>query len=96
MDLGRHLRGRQVNAWKEAELSLLGKMPDARVAKNTGRTPDAVRQKREELRIPNPTARPRKPKPALLTEGEMGDSEEIAGPGDADPCHAVPNGARGG
>jgi hypothetical protein len=34
---------------------LLGQVPDAEVARQTGRTTDAVRQKREELGRPNPT-----------------------------------------
>jgi hypothetical protein len=40
--------------WTEEELALLGTLPDAKVSRKTGRTPGAVRQKREELGIPNP------------------------------------------
>jgi hypothetical protein len=45
--------------WSRDELALLGKLPDEEVARRVGRTPNAVRQKREKLGIPNPTARPR-------------------------------------
>jgi hypothetical protein len=31
-------------------------MTDTKIAKKTGRTPSAVRQKREELGVPNPTS----------------------------------------
>ena len=34
--------------------ALLGKLPDEELARRTGRTPNAVRQKRETLSIPKP------------------------------------------
>ena len=40
--------------WAPEDMSLLGTMPDEEVARRTGRTAGAVRQKREELGIPNP------------------------------------------
>jgi hypothetical protein len=40
--------------WTPEDISLLGQVPDAHVARRTGRTVGAVRQKREELGIPNP------------------------------------------
>jgi hypothetical protein len=45
--------------WAPAELKLLGKRPDDEVAARTGRTPNAVRIKRERLGIPNPRDRRR-------------------------------------
>jgi hypothetical protein len=42
--------------WTAKELALLGTLPDDKVARRTKRTPSAVRQKREELSIPNPTS----------------------------------------
>jgi hypothetical protein len=44
-------RGR---GWTAGQLALLGVHPDSRVAALTGRSENAVRQKREELVIPNP------------------------------------------
>jgi hypothetical protein len=40
--------------WTAEHLALLGGLPDEEVARRTGRTEDAVRQKREKLGIPNP------------------------------------------
>jgi hypothetical protein len=40
--------------WAPEDISLLGTMPDEEVARRTRRTAGAVRQKREELGIPNP------------------------------------------
>jgi hypothetical protein len=40
--------------WTAEHIALLGTMPDGAVARRTGRTLGAVRQKREELGIPNP------------------------------------------
>jgi hypothetical protein len=51
--------------WSDADLALLGKLPDEEVARRTGRTWNAVRQKREKLGIPRPPARPRDDGPAL-------------------------------
>jgi hypothetical protein len=39
--------------WTADQLSLLGNMPDAQVARRTGRTVSAVRIKRQKLGIPN-------------------------------------------
>jgi len=41
-------------AWKAREVRLLGRLPDAEVARRTGRDADAVRVKRQSLGIPNP------------------------------------------
>jgi hypothetical protein len=49
-------------------LLLLGKRSDARVAKKTGRTLEGVRQKRQELGIPNPRAREWQPEELRLLE----------------------------
>jgi hypothetical protein len=55
LDLGRHLRhGYHGPRWTKAERALLGKLPDAQVARRTGRTAAAVRVKRVELVLPNP------------------------------------------
>jgi hypothetical protein len=55
LNLGRHLvTGYHGPLWTEEETALLGTVPDGEVARRTGRTAGAVRQKREELRIPNP------------------------------------------
>jgi hypothetical protein len=44
--------------WTQAEVALLGKVPDEEVARRTGRTPRAVRQKREMLgRARSPASR---------------------------------------
>jgi hypothetical protein len=42
--------------WSSEEVALLGVLTDDEVAQRTGRTPAAVRQKREELGIKNPAA----------------------------------------
>jgi hypothetical protein len=50
LNLGRHLRkGYHGRCWTKAEETLLGRVPDEVVAQRTGRSPDAVRQKREAL-----------------------------------------------
>jgi hypothetical protein len=41
--------------WTEADIALLGTMPDEEVGRRTGRTVEGVRQKREELGISNPS-----------------------------------------
>jgi hypothetical protein len=46
--------------WSLAELRLLGRLPDDEVAARLGRSPNAVRCKREKLGIPNPRARRRR------------------------------------
>jgi hypothetical protein len=40
--------------WTPEDIALLGTVPDVEVARRTGRTLEAVRQKREELGIRNP------------------------------------------
>jgi hypothetical protein len=56
-DLKRHLHpGYHGPRWTPQELALLGALPDDEVAAQIGKTPGAVRQKREGLGIPNPTA----------------------------------------
>jgi hypothetical protein len=42
--------------WAAEDIALLGQVADAELARRTGRTVGAVRQKREELGIPNPAA----------------------------------------
>jgi hypothetical protein len=60
LNLGRYLhKGYPGRVWTTKERALLGKLPDDEVARRTGRTRNAVRQKREKLGIPNPTARAR-------------------------------------
>jgi hypothetical protein len=50
LDLGRHLhKGYYGSWWTKAEERLLGRLPDEQVARRTGRSVDAVRQKREAL-----------------------------------------------
>jgi transposase-like protein len=46
--------------WSRREVALLGKLPDEEVATKVGRTPNAVRIKREKLGIPNPRVRRRR------------------------------------
>jgi hypothetical protein len=54
-DLGRNLvTGYRGPLWAAGEIALLGTFPDEEAARRTGRTVNAVRQKREELGIPNP------------------------------------------
>jgi hypothetical protein len=56
-DLKRHLHpGYHGPRRTPQEVALLGTLPDEEVAARTGKTPGAVRQKREELGIPNPAA----------------------------------------
>jgi hypothetical protein len=54
LNLGRFLDPAHGEGWTAEELALLGTVADAEVARRIGRTYEAVRQKREELRIPNP------------------------------------------
>ena len=62
LNLGRHLPTGCSHApwWSPAELRLLGSLPDDEVAAKVGRTPNAVRCKREKLGIPNPVDRRRR------------------------------------
>ncbi len=56
-NLAQHLRmAYRDENWTGEEIALLGQLPDTKVARKTGRTQSAVRQKREELGIPNPTS----------------------------------------
>jgi hypothetical protein len=55
LNLGQYLDPAHGQGWTRAELRLLGKQSDAQVAARTGRSANAVRQKREELGIPNPS-----------------------------------------
>jgi hypothetical protein len=53
LDLSRHLRPRfRGDEWTETEMKLLGKLPDAEVARRTGRTVEAARIKRTRMRLP--------------------------------------------
>jgi hypothetical protein len=55
-DLQRHLRAAvREETWTAEEVALLGQLPDAEVARKIRRTVSAVRQKREELGLANPT-----------------------------------------
>jgi hypothetical protein len=55
-DLQRHLRAAvHEETWTVEEVALLGQLPDAEVARQTGRTTEAVRVKRVRLGLPNPT-----------------------------------------
>src|SRR5262249_47610344 len=50
-------RGYHGPLWTDEQLALLGKEPDDVVAARVGRTPNAVRLRRQLLRIPNPCDR---------------------------------------
>jgi hypothetical protein len=53
LGLARHLAaGYHGPRWTPEELALLGRLPDEEVARWIGRTPNAVRQRRELLGIP--------------------------------------------
>jgi hypothetical protein len=55
-DQAQHFRAAvHEETWTEEEITLLGQLPDAKIARKIGRTVSAVRQKREELGRPNPT-----------------------------------------
>jgi hypothetical protein len=59
-NLAQYLRlGYHGPRWTKGDLALLGRLPDEEVARRTGRSRNAVRQRRERLGIPNPTARAR-------------------------------------
>jgi hypothetical protein len=50
LNLGRHLhKGYYGPWWTKAEMALLGWLPDEEVARRTGRSTDAVRQKRQAM-----------------------------------------------
>ena len=58
LNLARHLRlGYHGSWWTDRERRLLGKLPDTEVARRIGRTPTAVRIKREALAIANAPVR---------------------------------------
>jgi hypothetical protein len=57
LNLGRYLhKGYHGRRWTAKDLALLGKLTDDEIARRTGRSWNAVRQKREELGLPNPAA----------------------------------------
>jgi hypothetical protein len=57
LDLGRYLwKGYHGPRWTGQDLALLGRASDEEVARRIGRTPNAVRQKRELLGIPKALA----------------------------------------
>jgi hypothetical protein len=60
LNLGQYLDPAHGRGWSKAELRLLGKVPDAEVAAQTGRSENGVRQKRCRLGIPTALDR-RKP-----------------------------------
>jgi hypothetical protein len=61
LNLARNLKaGYHGPWWTEQELALLGKLPDEEVAARTGRTPDAVRRKRNSLGIRSASDRRRR------------------------------------
>jgi hypothetical protein len=60
LNLARYLQtGYHGHRWTDAEMALLGMIPDAEVARQVNRTVDAVRQKRQELGLPNAGRRAR-------------------------------------
>jgi hypothetical protein len=60
LGLGRNLQpGFHGRRWTDAEVALLGTIPDEEVSERTGWPWDSVRCKREELGIPNPSAQRR-------------------------------------
>jgi hypothetical protein len=66
--------------WTAGQLALLGVHPDRRVAALTGRSEGAVRQKREELGIPNPESPAWRPEELELL-GALPDAVWRHGPG---------------
>jgi hypothetical protein len=79
MSLGANLiLGYHGPRWTPEDVALLGVLTDDEVAQRTGRTPEAVRQKREELNIPNPAGgRRRWTQDEVALLGNMTD-EEVA------------------
>jgi hypothetical protein len=74
-DLAQYLRSAvRDETWTEDEIALLGQLSDAKVASKIRRTADAVRQKREELGVPNPTTT-RWSAEELALLGTMSDAE---------------------
>jgi hypothetical protein len=55
LNRGRNLDPPCGRGWTDEQLALLGKLPDAEVARRTGRPKGAVRQKRGRLCIPKPS-----------------------------------------
>ena len=53
--LAQHLDPGHGAGWTKAEMRLPGELPDPEVAERTGRSENAVRQKRTKLGIPNPS-----------------------------------------
>jgi hypothetical protein len=68
------IRDYQGPLWTPEDIALLGHVPDERVARRTGRTLGAVRQKREELGIPNPAGN-RWREEELALQGTLPDRE---------------------
>jgi hypothetical protein len=66
--------GYQGPLWTPEDVALLGTVPDDEVAQRTGRTAGAVRQKREELGIPNPAGNRWRPEDIALL-GTLPDAE---------------------
>jgi hypothetical protein len=65
LDLGQYLEAaRRKRAWPEEHLALLGTMPDSELARQLGKTENAVRIQRERRGIPNPSGHG-------WTEGEL-------------------------
>jgi hypothetical protein len=60
LNLGQYLDPAHGQGWSKAELRLLGKVSDAEVAARTGRSENAVRQKRNKLGIPSARDRRRR------------------------------------
>jgi hypothetical protein len=60
--------------WGPEDIALLGQVPDEEVVRRTGRTAGAVRQKREELGLPNPTGNRWRPEDIALL-GTLPDRE---------------------
>lgn len=58
LDLGRHLpKGYHGPRWMRRQVRMLGRLPDDEVARRTGRSENAVRQKRELLGVARPGGR---------------------------------------
>jgi hypothetical protein len=75
LGLGRNLvTGYHGPPWTPEDIALLGTMPDGEVARRTRRTAGAVRQKREELGIPNPACNSWRPEEVALL-GTLPDRE---------------------